>query len=552
MVKFTGIFYKLFLILLILNASALNLNSQIRNELITGAIKGELDTLAFETTKKIVKEATGLQEEPIDPDAYIIGPNDELLILIVATQPRQFKVKVSADGMLAIPTVGSINLKNKSLTEARKLIVEKAQKIYKTDEISVTISELRQFKVIVSGNVHKPNLVPATAVDRVSEVIEKAGGMKYNSSVRHIKLYRKLTNEFFKVDILKFLRGLDKNANPTVLDGDMIIVPELNENSTIGIFGDVPSEGEFEYVEGDSLSTLFRFALGFFDSALLDSVELIRYVSSYYSERILLNLSDWRNRFYLNLPLNNDIPLKAGDRVFVPKRSDWTMASKVAVKGEVKYPGHYAIAKNKDRVSDILKRAGGFTQDASLEAAELIRQKEFKTRDEEMERLWRTPPSEMSENELRYFQARVREKKGYMAINFRKILEDPTVSDNILLEDEDSIYVPPKKIFVNVQGRVNNPGLVLYNPAYNYLDYIIAAGGFGFRADEDETLVVKSKGEQFLAKDMNYKLEPGDNILVPPQKEVSFWKIITEGLTVAVQLASIVGLVISLMALSKQ
>ncbi len=545
-------FYIRFLLMLMIFVTGINiLESQIRNEIITGAIKGELDTLALETTKKIVKEATGLLEEPIDPDVYILGPNDELFIIIVSAEPMQFKVKISPDGVLAIPTVGAVDLKNKTLSEARNLITEKVKKIYKTNEISVTINELRQFKVIVSGNVHKPNLVPATAVDRVSEVIEKAGGMKYNASVRHIKLFRKLTNEFLKVDILKFLRGLDKDANPKVLDGDMIIVPEINENSTIGIFGDVPSSGEFEFVEGDSLSTLFRFALGFFDSALLDSVELIRYTTSYTSERIVLDLSDWREKFYLNLPLSNDIPLTSGDRVFVPKKSDWTMASKVAIMGEVKYPGHYAITKNKDRVSDILKRAGGFTQGASLEAAELIRQKEFKTRDEEMERLWRTPPSEMSENELRYFQARVREKKGYMAINFRKILEDPTVSDNILLEDEDSIYVPTKKIFVNVQGRVNNPGLVLYNPDYNYLDYIIAAGGFGFRADEDETLVVKSKGEQFLAKDMNYKLEPGDNILVPPEKEVSIWKLVTEGLTVAVQLASIVGLVISLMALSK-
>ncbi len=528
------------------------LSSQIRNEVITGALKGELDTLAFETTRKIVKETTGLQEEPIDPDKYIIGPNDELLIIIVTTQPRQFRVTVSPDGILAIPSVGAVNLRDKSLTEARELIIEKTRKIFSTNEISVVLSELRQFKVIVSGDVHKPNIVPATAVDRVSEVIEKAGGMKFTASVRHIKLYRKQNNQFLKVDLLKFLRGLDKDANPTVLDGDQIIVPELNEASTIGIFGDVPSSGEFEFVEGDSLSALFRFALGFFDSALLDSVELIRYTTSYYSDRIILDLSSWKETFYQNETLDYDIQLRPGDRVFVPKKADWTSASKVVIKGEVKYPGYYAITKNKDRVSDLIKRSGGFTSDASLEGAELIRQKELKTKDDEMERLWRTPPSEMSENELRYFQARVREKRGYMAINFQKILEDNSVSDNVFLQDEDSIYVPPKKIFVNVQGRVNNPGLVLFNPAYNYLDYIIAAGGFGFRADEDETLVVKSKGEQFLAKDLKYKLEPGDNILVPPEREVSVWKFITEGLTVAVQLASIVGLVISLMALTRQ
>jgi polysaccharide export outer membrane protein len=157
----------------------------------------------------------------------------------------------------------------------------------------------------------------------------------------------------------------------------------------------------------------------------------------------------------------------------------------------------------------------------------------------------------MSENEQRYFQARVREKKGYMALDFEKIVSDTNVVDNVYLEDEDSLYVPPKKIFVNVQGRVNNPGLIVYKADYNYMDYITLAGGYGFRADEGETMIVKSKGEQFNAESFDYTIEPGDNILVPPEKEVSGWTVLSEGLTIAVQLASIVGLVVSLMALSR-
>jgi hypothetical protein len=78
------------------------------------------------------------------------------------------------------------------------------------------------------------------------------------------------------------------------------------------------------------------------------------------------------------------------------------------------------------------------------------------------------------------------------------------------------------------------------------MDYIIKAGGFGYRADESETFIAKSKGEIFLAKDMKYELEPGDVILVPPKKELSFAEIFTQAITTFAQLATIAGVVFSI------
>jgi protein involved in polysaccharide export with SLBB domain len=166
-----------------------------------------------------------------------------------------------------------------------------------------------------------------------------------------------------------------------------------------------------------------------------------------------------------------------------------------------------------------------------------------------MERLRRIPMSEMSQNERRYFEARVAEQRGVMAINFKHILEDKNSSENILIFNKDSIYVPKKRDFVNVQGRVNNPGMITYNPSFTYLDYIKQAGGFGFRADDDETFIVKSKGQQFLAKKMNYEIESGDYILVPPEPEITFFEIFTTSLTIATQLMTIFGVVFTIINL---
>ena len=258
-------------------------------------------------------------------------------------------------------------------------------------------------------------------------------------------------------------------------------------------------------------------------SSFLDSVEIVRYARQEAGiARWFVNLEKWRNILFSGQALEGDIPLMTGDRVFVRANPDWFEEMNVKIEGEVKYPGSYAINKSGVRVFDLLQMAGGVKVDGSLDAAILVRTSEEDIEDKQMERLRSIPPSEMNENEVRYFQARALEIKGIMAINFENIVKNPNSEENILLMDKDSIYVPLKKFFVGVQGRVNNPGLIVYKPEYNYLDYINLAGGFGFRADIDETFIVKLNNQQFLAEDVeSYHIEPGDNILVPPEKETS-------------------------------
>lgn len=540
------IFLLIFIILIIFSDIYSQKKQYLDNSYLTGSKEKELDTLHLKTAKEIADETTGLLEKEIDPDKYIIGPNDILLISIVTSNITEHKVIISPDGNALIPGIGVINLKDKTLTEAKELIRKTIDKVLKSYDVFITLHKLRQFKVIVSGSVRKPATVPATAADRVSEVIERAGGLRYDASVRNIMLIR--NNKIIPVDLMKFNVGF-KDANPTVLGGDQIIVPPSNLAHTIQIWGEVPLEGIFEYVKGDSLSTLLKFAHGFLNSSKLDSVELVRFeANNAQSEKIFLNLEEWFEKIHTQNNLPGDIPLQIGDRVFVRARKNWQEKRMVIIEGEVNYPGKYAINKDDSRVYDILKRAGGPTDEASLESAILTRQKEIEKVDREMQRLETIPASEMSENERRYFQARKSEQKGVMAINFVKIWQDPNTPDNIILIDQDSIYIPSKKNFINVQGRVNNPGLVLYKPGYTYLDYIALAGGFGFRAEEDETLIVKKKGEQFLAKNMNYILEPGDNILVPPEYEtkIDWWIWTTQVITMLGMLAAILSTIITI------
>lgn len=537
------------LLLFIFLASAQS-NSQIDYSNITGAKKGEIDTAAFEVSQRLVKQSSGLLEQEIDPDEYILGPNDILTISILSAKPKTVEAIVSPDGSIIIPGIGSIDLRNSSLTEAREKIADLVRKYLKVDDCFAILSKMREFKVIVSGAVRKPSIVPATAVDRVSEVIEKAGGFSENASIRSIKILRDNQEKSIFADMMRFFALADKDANPKVLGGDHILVFPKMETEKIELYGEVPQKGSYEYTNGDSLSTLLKFGYGFLESSYLDSVEFARFSKDgKIVNRSFLDLREWRERLYSGAKLPNDFPLQSGDRVYIRKIPDWKKDFYVAIYGEVKFPGLYAINENEVRLSTVLQWAGGFKEDAGIESAVLVRQQELEVEDKEMERLRRIPMSEMSKNERRYFEARVAEQRGVMAINFKNILEDESSAENILILNKDSIFVPKERDFVNVQGRVNNPGMITYNPNFNYMDYIKQAGGFGFRADDDETFIVKSKGQQFLAKKMNYQIESGDYILVPPEPEITFFEIFTTSLTIATQLMTIFGVVFTIINL---
>lgn len=534
---------KIILILFIFSLSILY--SQIDYSKITGISKLKLDTLAHKNAIEVSKETFTLLEKEIDAKEYKVGPGDVFEFSVFATEPISYTLKVTPENKILIPTVGLIDVKNLYLDEVYELVNEKIKKVYKTSEVGFILTKPRQFKVIISGSVAKSMSIPSSPTDRASEVIERAGGLKYDASLRNISLIR--GEQVIQIDLLKFFLAGIKEANPFMEGGDQIIIPPNSERQKISIYGEVGYPGEFEFMPGDSLSTLIRFAQGFLASAQLDSVEISRFDPN--EKKLIkryLDLSDWKDILNTRGNLKGDIPLEIGDRVMVRIIPNWNKEHYVVIAGEVKYPGKYAIIENKDRIYDLILRCGGFTEDASITDIEFVRQQEAEKRDLEMDRLYRTPSTEMSEFEQRYFQSRVREKRGSMTLNWNKAISEPMSDQNITLFNKDSIIVPTKKNYINVQGRVNNPGNVVFKEGWTYMDYINQAGGFGYRADENETFIAKSKGEIFLAKDMKYVLEPGDVILVPPEKEVSFTEVFKDIITTIAQLTTILGVLFTI------
>ncbi len=536
--------YSISFFLLILSAGSTA--AQIDYDILSGPQKGQFDSLAHQTRERLAPESEGLLEKEIDPAEYVLGPGDVLDLLILTTEPRQYSLKVSAQGRLLIPEVGMVNLKNKTLAEAENLIRTVVKKTYNVDEIYVDLSQLRKFKLSIIGEVLKTGMVSASAVDRVSEVIDRSGGLDTDASWRKIKILRDNGN-IIPVDLVRYFLLNENNANPFVNGGDQIIVPPRNDDYTIEITGEVASPGNFEFVEGDSLSTIIKFAMGFLESAFLDSVEIARYeLKSNSTYSFYVDISSWHAEIFNKYNLKNDIPLLPGDQVFIRKNADWYDTKYVSISGEVKYPGRYPLTKDSLRITDLINMSGGLKENASLDNSKLIRVSQLWDLNPELGRLSKVPVDQMSEQEEKYYRAHFREKKGQVSVDFVKLYKENDPQENVILRHNDSLYIAPQVHFVNVQGFVRKPGLVPYQKELDYLDYIELAGGFGYQADESEVMIEKQNGQIFHADSERYLLQPGDKIIVPPEAEKD---IFLTGLTVTTQIMTILGVVVALINL---
>src|SRR5207248_539853 len=156
------------------------------------------------------------------------------------------------------PRIGQTDVAGLTVTEAQKKVIALLSKEYKAPDASLTMRHLRPVKISVLGEVLSPGIQSATAMQRVSEVINHAGGLLRTSSLRNIEV-RTMTGALrIKADLLRYYALADLAANPTIESGDVIVVPPVARSITIA--GSVSAPQRMEYTEHDSLSTAIALA----------------------------------------------------------------------------------------------------------------------------------------------------------------------------------------------------------------------------------------------------------------------------------------------------
>jgi len=522
----------------------------------------ELEKKSEKQLKKTLPSEIKPLESKINPDEYRVGPGDLLQIDIRGPVPDKLELRITPEQNLILPGVGEIDLTDLTLRQAKDKIRNFITQKYRNSQVSIALTDLREFRVHVTGAVNEPGSVIMNGNQRVSDAINEAEGFLEElmppqsiepetpekeitlkpepeeefqpPSKRNIKLVRK-NGDTLVVDILRFIQGGDPSANPFLLDGDIIVVPnEQEEVGRIAIWGAVRTPGEFEFAANDNLATLLNLSHGFTLDADKSKIEIIRFNADHRTTRVIpADLSE-------NSGLTPEsIPLFPDDRVYVRRLPRFNRKAQVTLEGEVRYPGKYRIVEGFTTLTDIVAEAGGLTPQASLMEASMIRKSLENFEDPEFERLKVTRTEAMTDQEREYFKMRFREIPGAVAVDFVSLFEAGDESKDIVLFDEDEITIPSTSKTIRVFGQVVRPGLITFEPGKTFSYYIEKAGGYNWNARKGWVRIIRGQTGEWFKPDKNTKILLGDIIYIPENPERDYWELTKDYVQIAYQITTI-------------
>lgn len=302
------------------------------------------------------------------PELYVLGPGDGLTINIWGEYDESFKVRITPDGKINLPTIGDLTLKGLTLIQAEALIQAEVKRYYRNVKSGVTLTSLRVFSVIVLGEVANPGTYLATPVKRVSEVVAQAGGVLPGGSKRHVSVQRDGNVQGY-ADLTAYLRRGDESVNPFVRDGDMIFVPPMGDwrvsvyvsEVSVGV-GTAITENSIPYTvelkKGERLTHLLAELGGGNPWWDLEGILILRETKNPEGTlRIPVNM----HSYYMDKDDSQDIVLENGDQVYIP-----AIIRRVLVAGAVKLPAMYTYIPGRS-ADAYIAQAGGASIVADLD-----------------------------------------------------------------------------------------------------------------------------------------------------------------------------------------
>lgn len=426
----------------------------------------------------------------------------------------------------------------------------------KRDRLTVhSIWDVVQKEMVeASGFVNKPGKYLYFPGMKVSDLLFAAGSLKEFADKSYANVHRKLIDEsgqlvlkYFAVDLSAILKG-EKDADIALAPKDKLEVLEISKfikDAKVTIMGEVKVPGSFQWGEGMRISDLIRNAGGLDKSAYLKNAELTHYEIINGEQRFVAHENINLEKVLAGDNLENKI-LKAYDEVNVLKIPGWNRVATVEIKGEVLYPGVYTIEKG-ERITDLIKRAGGLTENAyafatffSREKIRISQKEQMENRADELEKRMLNIKETQSEGEIgkagntkeniKELIAKIRNAKvtGRVSLSLEEALKDEENANNLVLEGNDILIIPKKADVIYVIGEARNQTTFILNKKLSVKEYIAMAGGYTPYADSKGVYIVRADGSVANFKSSGFKsnvlmsngkqlkgLLPGDTIVIP-------------------------------------
>ncbi|MBQ8158402.1 MAG: SLBB domain-containing protein [Prevotella sp.] len=422
--------------------------------------------------------------------------------------------------------------------------------------------------VEVKGAVFRPGMYQlGESVNSVKTLLENADGVTEDAFVTHAVMHRMRpdrTLEVIAVDVDGILSG--EVADIVLQNEDVLFIPtkqEVQEEQTITIHGEVQYPGVYKYAANETLEDFVLQAGGLKETAALVNVFVSRRIvnpKATTSDSIIGQSFTFALKDGFVIDGEPGFTLEPFDEVFVRRSPGYQEQQNVTISGEVLFAGDYTLTKQNERLSDLIKKAGGFTNIAYVAGARLERKlnEAERLRYEESVKMQRQQneaalmeqalKSSRSISEMQAANAAAQEKlqipETYpVGIELDKALAKPGSEYDLVLREGDRLIVPPMTSTVKINGEVMYPNTVGYHPGKKAKYYINMAGGYSSKAKKSKTYIIYMNGDVAKVK-RGTKVLPGSEIVVP-QKAISRMTT-AETITVGTGIASIATMIATL------
>ncbi len=444
------------------------------------------------------------------PD-YILGPGDELILVLWGGVSRKLQLAVDREGRIALPEIGTILLSGKSLGEAREIVQKALATQYRDIQSDLSLARVRTVRVYVVGDVVRPGAYDISALSTVLNAVSAAGGPTERGSLRRIRHFRgdDLLAEVDLYDLLlKGVRGKIAGLAP----GDTILIPTVGPQ--VSVSGMVRRPAIYELKSETDLSQVLDLAGGVLATGSLREVRVERVEAHEQKEMLSLKLPDPKDKVALQNALAAFRP-QDGDRVIIGAIAPYSNQA-VYLDGHVIHPGKYSYHDGMD-VSELIRSYKDLMPEPSNHA-EIIRLK---------------PPDMRPE---------------VIDFNLSEVLggEDPVTLqpfDTIRIYGRYDIDAP----IVAIYGEVARPGEYPMSEGMTAVDLVRMAGGLkrsaytltadlaSYSVDHDKKVEVESRTVEIGkalrgVEDTDVRLKPRDVLTI---RQLAGWNTVGTVVTVS-------------------
>ena len=424
--------------------------------------------------------------EPNFDSSYVLDFGDILEIQLVGQQNSIDELSIKRDGSINISEIGKVSVAGLTLESASTLIKNKITNAYIGIEAFVTLVNIRDIQVLITGNAYNPGIYTLNGNSNLLHALSMAGGVNDTGSYRRIDLIRndEVINTIDLYDI--FIDG-KSGFGDRLRSGDTILIrPSMK---MIALSGAVKRSGLYELKEGETFADLIEYGLGLADNADLQSLRVERPIGE---SVVFIEITDFNKLSLVEVQSSDKLNVRAYDR------------KTAKITGAVKRPGTYVIS-NGETLSSLIKKADGYKDNAypfggilnNIKALELNNIAKEKLYTSFVQKLVTKGNELFASESLPFILEELKKSQvtGRVMAEFDLDVIDANPLLDTTLDDGDEIIIPVKAEQVYIFGEINQIGAVRYKPSKNINYYITTVGGLIESSDEKNIFVIHPNGE---------------------------------------------------------